>query len=387
MKVRKKYMSSNLIELFTIFVLLMSSLVFVAPVRGQGNVSWEISDNVVNVTIDNINVQIVGQTGISGITIGDIRIVNSIGLAPFKPGWQWVGGTWDYGDVLESPTVKEIPGGIRVRTHARFPPGSGQYFDFLGIYTIYDSGMIIANYTITAYESTDIQDILLYIIFPVNLVAGKTLNIAYGGTTSGILIPSKYMKFTISTGSFVAVYLSTSEGDVIVITLDPPSMSYEISDTRAWGGGNIEFKGHLASAGTVPKGTVYKVSLIIYPHTKGAEFTESFVRLFNYLGTIEGELLSMKNLHYEFRTPQGAKLFHQCKEEFSLAKSAFSKGDVESAYTHAQNALKLLQEMKNVERSWRIRLYILIPGIIELAIVLLVVRSALRKTKGFKSTQ
>jgi len=43
--------------------------------------------------------------------------------------------------------------------------------------------------------------------------------------------------------------------------------------------------------------------------------------------------------------------------------------------------------MKNVERSWRIRLYILIPGIIELAIVLLVVRSALRKTKGFKSTQ
>ena len=380
------YMPS-IMTLSVLSILLMSLLSSILPVRSQGKPSWEIEDNTVSVTVGNINIQIVGQTGISSISIGGVNLIADIGLAPFAPGWQWVGGTWDYGDVLESPTVKEIPGGIRVRTHARFPPGSGQYFDFLGIYTIYDSGMIIANYTITAYESTDIQDILLYIIFPVNLVAGKTLNIAYGGTTSGILIPSKYMKFTISTGSFVAVYLSTSEGDVIVITLDPPSMSYEISDTRAWGGGNIEFKGHLASAGTVPKGTVYKVSLIIYPHTKGAEFTESFVRLFNYLGTIEGELLSMKNLHYEFRTPQGAKLFHQCEKEFSLAKSAFSKGDVEDAYTHAQNALKLLQEMKNVERSWRIRLYILIPGIIELAIILLVVRSALRKTKSFESTK
>jgi len=376
----------NIIKLTIVLMLLVLPLFSIMPTRGQGKVSWEVSGNAVDVTIDNINVQIVGQTGISSISIGGVTIVSAIGLAPFAPGWQWVGATWYYGEVLETPTVEPIEGGIRVRTHARFPPGCGQYFEFVGIYTIYDTGMIIANYTITAYDNTDIQDILLYVIFPVNLVAGKMINIAYGGTTSGVLIPPKYKGFMISSGSFVAAYLSLPQGDIIIVTLDPPTLSYEISDTRAWGGGNIEFKGHLASAGTVLKGTEYKVSLIIYPHTKGTQFTSSFVELFNYLGTLEGEIKSMKSLRYEFRTPMGAKLFKKCEEEFNLAKSAFSKGDVEGAYAHAQNALKLLQDTRRVERNWRITLYILIPGVIELAIILLVVRTAIRKSRSIEST-
>lgn len=371
--------SSRGILLLLLVSLLALSMFSVVPSRSQ-EVTYEVSEAGVSVTIDNVDIWITAQTGIGSISIGGVQVVSGLGFAPFRPGWQWVGATWYYGEVLEAPTVEPIEGGIRVRTHARFPPESEQYFEFVGVYTIYNTGMIIANFTITTYEDTDTQWVPFYVNWPIDTFKGSKLYIAYGGTITGVDLPVEYKVTTVSSGTYSVAYASTQYGDMVVILLDPPSLGYSLDDARAWGGSVYELKSTISGAGTLPKGTTFKVSIILFPHSKGAEFTSLIVNAFSGLGAAKSTVEALKKS--KPRTPGGSKLLVQCEEEVKLAYDAFSKGDIEGTYAHAKKALELAQKVKSVERQQRIMFFVVIPNIVGLVLMLIVVRSALVKVRS-----
>ena len=365
--------------LLVISILLVLSMFSVVSTKAQEEVPYEISGDTVRVTIGNVDISITARTAISSISIGGVQVVSAVGFGVFAPGWRWIGGTWYYGEVLEPPTVEEIPGGIRVRTHAKFPPESEQYFEFIGIYTIYSTGMIMANYTITAYENVDTQGVLFYVQWPISTFKGSSLYIAYGGTISSVNLPEEFKSQTLSSGSYSVAYASTKYGDLVVILLSPPSIGYDLDDARAWGGDVFELKGTIIS-GTLTKGTTYKMSLVIYPHSKGSEFTNMIVSAFSGLGAAKTTLETLKKS--KPRTPGGAKLLSQCEREVELAYKAFSQGDIEGTYTHAKKALELAQAIKYTERRQRIIFFVIIPNIIGLILMLLVVKTILSKVKS-----
>ena len=366
--------------LLVISVLLVLSAFSAAPIKAQGKVTYEVSSNGVSVTVGNVNIFIAAQTGIGSISIGDIQVISGLGFAPFAPGWRWIGATWYYGDVVEPPTVEKIPGGIRVRTHARFPPESEQYFEFVGIYIIYDTGMIIANYTITTYETTETQWVPFYVNWPISTFKGNTLYIAYGGTITSVKLPEEFKGQTVSSGSYSVAYASTKYGDLVLILLNPPSLGYSLDDARKWGGSEFELKSTIVSSGTLAKGTTYKISIVIYPHSKGPEFTNMIVNAFSGLGAAKTTLETLKKS--KPRTPGGAKLLSQCEKEVELAYKAFGQGDIEGTYAHAKKALELAQAIKYTERQQRIIFFVIIPNIIGLILMLLVVKTTLSKVKS-----
>jgi len=371
-----KYMPL-LLSLILIAMLLVPS----APVSSQ-KVQYEKTAEGVKVTVGNVEVDISATTGISDIYIGGTHIVGGMGVWVFAPGWQYVGATPWEGEVLEPPTVEELPDGILVRTHARYPPDTGTCLEFRGIYRIYNTGMIIANTTITAYEDTKVQEVTFIVYLPIDVYKGKNIYMVYSGTT-GITFPPDFLGWSIASGTYSAAYILLPEGDLVFVALEPTALGYELTDGRDWGGNVYEIMTTLRSAGDVPKGTTMKVSLMLYPHTKGHEFTKLIVDTFGSLGAAKNMVETLKKGMP--RTPGARKLLAQCEEEVKMAYKAYSRGDIEGTHAHAVKALEIAQQVKAVEVQQRILFFMVIPGVLGLAIMLLLAWSAVQKVRKISS--
>ncbi|RLF16958.1 MAG: hypothetical protein DRJ66_02060 [Thermoprotei archaeon] len=365
------------ISLLLLSVLIAMLLTPSIPTRSQ-KPQWEVSAEGVRVTVGNIEIYIGATTGISDIFISGVEVISGLGIWVFAPGWEYIGATPWEGEVLEPPTVDELPDGILVKTHARFSPDTNTYLEFRGVYKIYNTGMIIANTTVTAYDDTEVQAVYFIIYFPIDTLKGQTIYMVYGGT-SGITFPEEFSGWSIASGTYSAAYISLPQGDIVFVALEPTALGYELTDGRDWGGNVYEIITTLRSAGMIAKGTTMKVSLMLYPHTRGPEFTKLIVETFGSLGAAKSTVETLKKS--KPRTPGGAKLLAECEKEVKLAYDAYSKGDIESTRAHALKALELAQKIKVVERRQRILFFMVIPGIIGIVIMFLLAWSASQKVR------
>ena len=368
----RSHLANRVITILCILALLSSfATVSVSHTKAQG-VSYETTEQGVVVTVGSIRFTIKPSGGITDLYIGDSIAMNYMGFYPFRTGWSWGAGTWYYGEVVESPKVEETPNGIIVRTHSRFPPQTQCYLEFTSVYVIYNTGMIIANLTARAYENFKAAWIPIYAGFSTEVFGGSKFYFAYGKSVTEVACPKEYKIYRLSSGSFSVAYTSTPRGDLVIIALSPPSLSYLFDDDRRWGGTSFAIKCGLTGFEVeVSKGEEFKASIMLYPHTKGSEFTKKIVDAFSSLGAAKGLLEALSKT--KPRTPGGAKLLSSCKTEVELAYKAFNQGDIDGTYVHAKNAIKYAEEMKTVERNQRILLYIVLPNLIELVIAILVI--------------
>jgi len=342
-------------------------------------VSYEVFPEEVRVKVGEISFTIKATGGLAELYIGEVKALDFLGYYPFRSGWSWGAGTWYYGEVIEPIDVKDIENGIIVKTHSRFPPETNCYMEFESTYVIYNTGMIIANLTARAYDTFRAAWVPIYAGFSTDVLGGSKIYFAYGKTITEVNCPKKYTIYRLSSGSFSVAYTSTPYGDLVIICLSPPSLSYLFDDDRRWGGTTFAIKCGLTGFEVdVTKGTEFKVSLMLYPHTKGPEFTKLIVSAFSNWGAAKSALEALKKS--KPRTPGGAKLLARCEEEVRLASEAFKKGDMEGVYNHASKALEYAENMKVVERNQRIMYYIVLPNVIELIIAVLVIM----KTKPIK---
>ncbi len=242
-------------------------------------------------------------------------------------------------------------------------------------YTIYNTGLIIINTTLRAYSDTEAGHTRFVLSLPLDVFLAKKISFVYDTTPTEITPPDKYKTYTLYEGPLVIMHSSTDYGDIVIMANEPTEISVRLDDMRKYGNNYLalKFEG-VAISGALRSGQGISISIIIYPHTKGSEYTNRIVNVYNYIKSISEGTSSLSKR--KTRTPGGAKLLRQCLDEYSLARNLFMQGDVNNAYTHALKAFELIKKAESTEVKQRILFFIVIPDIIFLLIVIYAIWSA-----------
>ena len=370
---------SILITAILSIILLLSVGLTGIPSSAQG-VTHSISEGYVDVSVGNINIRITSTTGIEVIEVSGKPLVVDVGWEIRDPSDNLIGETYKTGglEVVMSPSVSEFESGITVVTHSRIPPDIIPHVEVKTTYTIYNTGLIIINTTLRAYSDTEAGHTRFVLSLPLDVFLAKKISFVYDTTPTEITPPDKYKTYTLYEGPLVIMHSSTDYGDIVIMANEPTEISVRLDDMRKYGSNylTLKFEG-VAISGALQSGQGISISIIIYPHTKGSEYTNHIVNVYNYIKSISEGISSLSKR--KTRTPGGAKLLRQCLDEYSLARNLFMQGDVNNAYTHALKAFELIKKAESTEVKQRILFFIVIPDIIFLLIVIYAIWSARAK--------
>ena len=343
--------------------------------------TWRREGHTIIVTGPDFEVHFVDYGALTGLWVGGYQILRSLSFCPRGPQREWVGDNTYWGDIIES-TVKELPGGaLRVILRTQVPKDDAEakqmYFTFEFVYTVYPSGMIMLNMSTKAYKESRSARQYTGITIPVQTFAGGKAYAVYGGATSALDCPVEYERGELASGTFSAFYTVFKDISLVIIALDPPSLGYGWWDCRDWDdpsyGMFIDWNWPMPA----PEGFEWHAALLIWAHTMGKAVTEKLVSAFGNLGAAKSMLEALHKR--SLRTPGGKKYLSAAETEVKLAYDALRKGDYDGMYTHASRAMDVINQILTVERNQRILLYMVIPGIIAVAIVTFSLKSCLSK--------
>ena len=345
-------------------------------VLAQGELKYTVTDTDVIVRGAGFEVYISLRGGIEKYVMDDTEVLKDTAVYMWGPHWRGAGFTTQIGDVIKSPDIKPIEGGLRIITYARWNrPQYNQFFDVVTVHEVYESGVVYVIQNITAYKDSQYELAVVMASLLCSVYAGRNATLYRGGSKIATVYlktePAKPATRILFSGAFDILQISAPGGaaSLLFVVLNPPVVGGWIQDYRAWGADyyavmpTVEGFSYKKS---MSKGETATVKFLVFPHKKGAEFNAKAIEAlskqvstYKYVAQVKSFAKSKRALSY----------VEKAEKLLPSVLSYICKGDVDGALNVVNEAYSYARKAYNTELMRTSTLLIIIPAVISLIII------------------
>ena len=377
---------------FLVLLLLPIILLAVPTVRSEA-VQYNIVGTTVDVSVANVKFKVLGTGCIVNLTINDELFLLYSGIRIHALTWELMTAfTSEYIMRVDIPKVEPFTNGIIVKTCAKF--WKPQVYLY-GTYTIYNTGVIVVNYTFVAWNTTGMHWPGIRILFPCPEFSKVTyLATMSAGNGSAVEVP--YMGGDWAKGwNCIAIPSPTNPNTyLVVITLLPhPYTQSLLRDHFTWTplsklapwyrrnvGMMLVVREYEPSGGWRARpGSSITWMYILYPHSEGRAFTE---KLLTIGWELDNTIASLITGRIHVKMPTTRRILENLQKNISILIDKLATGDVTTASSLAESMYDKAKNLWLTESYHELVYFVLVPSAIIFGIMILVSIRTIKRTGG-----
>jgi len=379
---------------FLILLLIPTIVLSSLPTVRSEAVQYNIVGTSVEVSVANVKFKILGTGAIVNLTINDELFVLYSGIRLHALTWELITAfTSEYVMGIVAPKVESFTNGIIVRTRAKF--WEPQVYLY-GTYTIYNTGVIVVNYTFVVWNTTGMHWPGLRILFPCPEFSELTyLATMSAGNGSAVEVP--YIGGDWAKGwNCIAIPSPTNPNTyLVVITLLPHPYTQSLlrdhfsntplSTLAPWYRRNVGMmlvvREYEPSEGwrARPGGSITWM-YILYPHSEGRAFTE---KLLTIGWELDKAIASLITGRIHVKMPTTRRILENLQKNIPILIDKLATGDVTTASSLAESMYDKAKNLWLTEYYQKLIYFVLIPGAILFGIMILVSIRTIKRTTRY----
>jgi len=370
-------------------LLLLPIIMLAVPTVHSEAVQYNIVGTTVDVSVANVKFKVLGTGCIVNLTINDELFLLYSGYA-FWPdamnGLSYYSVEYSVRFLrVDVPKVKAFTNGIIIRTYAKLRDPQVHVY---GTFTVYNTGVIVVNITYVAWNTTTLWWPGVRNLYPYPQFNGlKCLIITSEGLT--LTLPHDINQGSSWGSGWVCIAMpspATPNTYLVTITLLPSAYattqlrSYSDIGNPPWYTQSYIFSHVIREYGeswSGGPGDSITWLYILYPHTKGEEFTKELLTIG---WKLDGTIRSLKTTSVQVKLPTTRRILENIQKNIKVLIDKLGTGDIATASSLAESIYDKAKNLWLTESYHELVYFVLVPSAIVFGIMILVSIRAIKRT-------